>query len=238
MENNKISYIKPTHKIVARFASECFKFLKRGENILPSLLDFPVYFRHNRRMKMALDAGLPWISYRALQRLNEIIRPEMSVLEFGSGGSTLYLASRVASLTSVEHDQSWAEIVSIKKFNDPNKKIYYIPSDETCREEEFMSEYGMRYSGRCFKSYVLKAEDFAEESLDLVIIDGRARPACLKYSITKVKPGGFILFDNSDRPGYQPSISTYLPNWKREDFKGVTVYDAFFNATSIFQKPY
>lgn len=237
MESKQNSYLKPPYKIVARFASECYRYSKKGENLLSAILDFPAYYRYNRKMKMAIEAQLPWISHRALLRLEEIIRPEMSVLEYGSGGSTLFLANKVKMLISIEHDQSWAEFVSINIQNDSNKKLYYIPPDDSCSEEEFKSNYGMSYAGKYFKSYTLKALELAEESLDLLIIDGRARPACLKYAHSKVKHGGFILFDNSDRLEYQDSISSFLGDWKREDYKGVTVCDAFFNSTSIFQKP-
>lgn len=238
MESKQNSYLKPPFKIVARFASECYRYSKKGENLLSAILDFPAYYRYNRKMKMPIDAQLPWISHRALLRLKQILRPDMSVLEYGSGGSTLFLASRVDRLISVEHDQLWAEFVSIKIQNEPNKKLYYIPADERCEDEEFRSKYGINYSGKCFKEYVLKVLDLPDESLDLLIIDGRARPACLKYAHGKVKPGGYILFDNSDRLEYQESISFYLGDWHKEEFKGVTVYDAFFNTTSIFRKPY
>lgn len=237
MESKESSYIKPFYKIVARFASECFNYAKHRESVLSVLMDFPAYFRYNRKMKMAIEAQLPWITHRALHRLKEIIRPEMSVLEYGSGGSTLFLADRVKKLVSIEHDQSWAEYVSINIQNDSNKKLYYIPPDENSSEEEFRSNYGMSYAGNYFKTYTLKVLELSDESLDLLILDGMARPACLKYAHSKVKHGGYILFDNSDRLEYQDSISSYLGDWKREDYKGVTVYDAFFNSTSIFQKP-
>ena len=237
MEIKEPSYIKPPYKIVVRFLMECFNYLKKGENIWPVILDFPIYYKYNRKIKRAFDAELPWISHRALKRLEEIIHSEMNVLEYGSGGSTLFLADRVKQLISIEHDKSWAEIVSIKIKNHSNKKLYYIPADESCVEDEFRSNYGMSYSGKCFKTYSLKVLELADDSLDLLIIDGRARPACLKYAHKKVSPGGYILFDNSDRVEYQASITTYLRNWRREDYKGVTVYDAFFNSTSIFQKP-
>jgi hypothetical protein len=237
MENREAITYKPTYKILARFLAEVYHHFKSGNNVFPVLMDFPSYYRYNREKKRTIDLKLPWIAHRAMLRLKEILRNDMSVVEFGSGGSTLFLQHHVAKLTSIEHDKEWADLVSIKIANDQNKKICYIPPDKECLEEEFKSEYGMHYSGKCFKAYCLKALEFPDESLDLVIIDGRARSACLRYSHTKVKPGGYLLFDNSDRSGYQSAISEYLKGWKREDFNGVTISDAFFNSTSLFRKP-
>ena len=48
----------------------------------------------------ALADGAPWIPFAARDFLEKALRPEMRVCEYGSGGSTLFFASRVRELVS------------------------------------------------------------------------------------------------------------------------------------------
>jgi hypothetical protein len=38
--------------------------------------------------------NLPWISFSAFQRLDEVIKPDWNILEIGAGMSTIWLAKR------------------------------------------------------------------------------------------------------------------------------------------------
>lgn len=55
--------------------------------------------------------AVPFFGVAATFKLGEIVRPHHSVLEFGAGGSTLWLANRCAKVTSVENDAEWYEVV-------------------------------------------------------------------------------------------------------------------------------
>ncbi len=43
-------------------------------------------------LRVLLDEGLPWITFPAMRWLHGHLRPSMSVFEWGSGGSTVFLA--------------------------------------------------------------------------------------------------------------------------------------------------
>jgi len=49
----------------------------------------------------------PWLSDDAIAYLESILTPEMHVIEHGSGGSTLWFASRVVTVIAYEHDTDW-----------------------------------------------------------------------------------------------------------------------------------
>src|SRR5438309_11109525 len=49
-------------------------------------------------------AQQPWLSYRAIKCLDQLIGQDWSMLEFGCGMSTLWLARRCGFIYSVEHD--------------------------------------------------------------------------------------------------------------------------------------
>ena len=53
-----------------------------------------------------------------------------------------------------------------------------------------------------FKSYASDISHFPDRHFDLVIVDGRARPSCIWQSLAKVKPGGYLLVDNTKRDWY------------------------------------
>ena len=49
----------------------------------------------------------PWLGYRAVKRLDELIEPDWRILEFGSGMSTIWFARRCAFVLSLETDDRW-----------------------------------------------------------------------------------------------------------------------------------
>jgi hypothetical protein len=55
-----------------------------------------------------------WWTFGWMRRVERIVRPDMAVIEFGSGNSTLWLAGRVAALTSIEHHLDWHGFVAGK----------------------------------------------------------------------------------------------------------------------------
>lgn len=230
-------YVKPLLKIVARYTAECFNYLVSGKSIGMALRGFPAYYTYNRRMIPPFLAAKPWIAHYAFKRLESLIKPEMSVLEFGSGGSTLYLADKVASIYSIEHDPDWYRVIysALEKF--PSVHHVLVPAEKKEGPECYKSVHGLFSEGLNFEKYAHAADHLPGLSIDLLIIDGRVRPQCLIQAKSKLKPGGILLFDNSDRASYQPTISSELQGWEMEKYNGVTVYDAFFNETRIYFKP-
>src|SRR4028119_2375277 len=75
----------------------------------------PRYLRDRAPERSSLlEIQLPWISYGAIDFLEGYLKPDMTVYEYGSGGSTLFFASRVARVTSIEHDPLWYSLVQTK----------------------------------------------------------------------------------------------------------------------------
>src|SRR5689334_13154235 len=62
--------------------------------------------------KTPLDLELPWFSYAAIDFLQDYLKPDMVVCEYGSGGSTLFFARRAKSVFSIEDNPRWFELVS------------------------------------------------------------------------------------------------------------------------------
>lgn len=128
-----------------------------------------------------LHPDYPWLTKESIGILDRWIRPEHSVVEFGAGGSTLYFAARCGRLVSYEHDGNWHRKVSSRL-------------DE--------SRYG-HVELHCFAlddpRYCNHVCALADQSIDLVLIDGRRRAECTWNALPKLKPGGLLVIDNAER---------------------------------------
>ena len=52
----------------------------------------------------AFKERIPWMPFGATEWLKHFLKKDMKVFEWGSGGSTLFIAKRVKQIVSVEHD--------------------------------------------------------------------------------------------------------------------------------------
>jgi protein-L-isoaspartate O-methyltransferase len=122
---------------------------------------------------------VPWLGYRAVKRLEQIIHPDWSVLEFGSGMSTLFLAGRCRRVVSIESDPEWQG-----------------------RMREIFAEKGIDNVDLRFRDVEAYTElaDLADASFDLVVVDGIVRDRASIVAVRKVRPGGYVFLDNSDVP--------------------------------------
>ncbi|SMP19903.1 hypothetical protein [Algoriphagus winogradskyi] len=234
------NYTKPTYKIVGRYLSEIGKYLGQGKPITEALRGFPAYYLYCRNYKFPNEAELPWINHFAYKKLESLLKPDMNVLEFGSGGSTMFLKNKVKSIYSIEHDGEWFKEVVKNAGAHPGLTLnLHIPEKENNQDfpDLYKSVNGMYCDGFTFQNYAHAADHLPDGSIDLLIIDGRVRPACLIQTISKLKSGGILLFDNTERNSYQPFLEKYLKGWKSEKYQGVTVCHAFFSETSIYWKP-
>jgi predicted O-methyltransferase YrrM len=181
---------------------------------------------------------MPWITFRAIDWLDAYLKPDMNVFEYGAGGSTLYLAKRVRNVISVEHDESFHQLVSniLSKRTIRNCQLM-LHKAEPCEESgrDFASYQG-KYQGLCFESYVKAIDAYPDRSFDLVLVDGRARMACVKRALAKIKPGGAMMLDNSDRPSYAQA-SGLMGDIPRLDLAGVTPWNIEVSQTSVWQIP-
>ena len=130
------------------------------------------------------------------------------MFEWGSGASTVWLSARAASVVSVEHDPQWA--ASIAPVLGPNAQVRTVPAEPMvpahARDAVASSKPG--FEGLDFRAYV-DAIDQDDAAYDLIVIDGRAREACLERALAHLTPGAMILFDNVDRKRYRDAIARH-----------------------------
>ena len=158
----------------------------RGPQRLPRYLTHNVFTR-----RTPLDLELPWFSYAAIDFLEDYLRSEMRVFEFGSGGSTLFFGARCAAVAGVEDDANWRQLVLSKAEERGlgNIVLRHAPFDFAQRSGFETSEY-------------LNA--VRESRADVIVVDGNDpsfefRPICFRAAEAEIAAGGIIIVDDSWR---------------------------------------
>ncbi|MCC9603444.1 class I SAM-dependent methyltransferase [Stieleria sp. JC731] len=124
------------------------------------------------------------MNYSIVEFLSERLDSQMTLFEYGSGGSTRYFAQRVRQVTSVEYDKSWYDTVA--EDLPSNARLIYHPFDNTARYAETIQRQDTRF--------------------DVVVVDGQDRVRCVEQSLPCLTEAGIVLLDDSDRECYRPAF--------------------------------
>lgn len=183
--------------------------------------------------KSPLVIGLPWITFEAIDFLKDIVRPEMKVFEFGSGGSTRFFTERVAEVHCVEHHEGWYKKVANELHPHTHLDLRWIPGMEPTgvleKKHEDESKDGLDYS-----SYASAISKFDDAYFDLILVDGKARNACIATSLPKLRRGGWLLVDNSNRKAYSKTLGNLDASMVLKSF-GPSLGSKKFTQTSFYK---
>lgn len=175
---------------------------------------------------------LPWWTLSAVDAVDAFLaaRPDARAFEYGSGASTVWLSKRCAHVVSVEHDAGWAELVEAKAAGVDNIEIMAIVPEVAAVGDEAFRSGRAGYEDKSFRAYV-QAIEAAGGPFDLILVDGRARNACLWAAERHLAPGGIIIFDNAGRKRYRPAIEgSSLP---RREYRGLAACLPYVDNTCI-----
>lgn len=151
---------------------------------------------------------LPWWTFDAIDEVERFLASfdgRARVFEYGAGASTLWLSKRCAEVVSVEHDVGFAEFMAPVFASCPNVNVMVVPDVPATGAATEARSRRRGYEDRAFDAYV-DAIASQEGAFDLIIVDGRARTACLARATQRLSPRGMILFDNSERSEYRDAI--------------------------------
>jgi hypothetical protein len=154
---------------------------------------------------------VPWYTYPAIDFLEPRIEGGFRVFEYGSGWSTLWWAERSSEVHAVEHDEAWHGVVQAR-----------LPRNAHVTLAKGADAY-------------VREIDARGGEFDIVIVDGEHRNECARAAAARVKPGGAIVFDNSDRASFAEGIAHLSHSgWLRADFFGLTPCYPYKACTSVF----
>lgn len=128
---------------------------------------------------------IPWFTYPAVRFLEDRLKPEWRVLEFGSGMGTIWWSDKVEEVISLEHDAEWLERIS-----------------SSC------SAKLLNASSESAGAYIKPALNSGR--YDVVVIDGLFREECLSVAPDILTDGGVIILDDAQRSEYQSGIDSLL----------------------------
>lgn len=151
---------------------------------------------------------IPWYTFPAYEYLKSLDFKNSNVLEFGSGASSSWWAKRARTVTAIEHDKHWFDLV--KQRQTENLEILFASS-----------EY----------DYLTIIPD---RKFDLIIIDGMYRYKCAKVIKNNMNKGALVILDNSD---WYPDTARFLReeyDLLQVDMHGFGPINNYTWTTSIF----
>lgn len=129
---------------------------------------------------LKLSEAKPWWTEESIKMVQNILKPTWKVYEFGSGGSTIWLADKVSSVRAIEDNHHWfvrlREEIAVR--NIINVQVIY--RDITLGD------------------YMHDILSYPNENFDLIIVDNNFRRVeSFEKAVSKVKRGGLIFLDDS-----------------------------------------
>lgn len=213
-------------------------------------LSWPNQLRHLPRWQRSfrddyssLESEDPWLPYDLVERLDAFLTDESRVFEYGSGGSTLFFARRARTVTTVEHDREWYETVraALRKRGLGNVKLVFEPpvaSEATSTGDRRYRSNKSPYEDTSFETYVRTVQRLERASLDCLLIDGRARPDCIREGASYVAPGGWLIVDDAHRDRYRTALVALRDRWDEpRTFRGLTPRTDAPVPTALFVRP-
>lgn len=151
--------------------------------------------------------GVPWWTYRSIDVVEAWMagrKEPIRVFEYGSGASTVWLADRAAEVVSVEHHAGFSQVMAPVLAERAN--VEFLVVEPKAATTPLVGSNKPGHGGLDFSDYV-DTIDRVGGQFDVVVIDGRAREACLRAAVPHLAPRGIIVFDNSMRKRYQDAIA-------------------------------
>jgi hypothetical protein len=198
-------------------------------------------FLRSRSKDYLLHSDSPWITFDAIDYLEQFMTPDYRVFEYGSGGSTLFWLRWTRNVVSVEHDAIWYQMMQ-KRLGE-NSPVDYrliipgeltgLPHPDPADPSHYASD-DPPWRGLSFREYVCQIDGFRDASFDVVLIDGRARTSCADHAASKVRSGGLLIVDDAERVYYLTGAAEQLAGFVRHRFTGCRPVNKWFSSTDIY----
>jgi hypothetical protein len=177
---------------------------------------------------------IPWYTFEAIEFLKINLTKNHTIFEFGCGASTLFFASKVKKVISLESNRRWFEIITsiLKNSGDFLLEKNYF-SNTNC--EIFLMEDALDR-----EEYQNFAKNYSQKNhlkFDLLIVDSLKRFECVKNSFETIKNDGYLILDDSERPNYK-KIYDFLQknNFSYQDFLGIAPAQLRIKKTTFFRR--
>jgi len=158
---------------------------------------------------------LPWMNYHIIGFLEDRLTKDLTMFEYGSGNSTMFYASKVGSVKSIETDESWYSYVRDSMPANVELELF-------------------RQGGEPNYSEISGQQD---QKFDIVVVDAEERTECLMHADKAVTERGVILLDDATPDVHGPGMEHLASQgFRRLDFEGLKPASIRAYRTSIFYR--
>jgi len=192
--------------------------LKLGGSVqlyLESELKNNGWFRsfHTKRSVDAAGNPLPWCTYPFIAFIQPRLKNHFDVFEYGSGNSTRWYAAQVQSVQAVEHDEEWVKEVA--RLLPANAEVTY----------------------RALGEKYVSAVQMSGKKYQIIVVDGRKRVDCMRFSVDFLTADGVLILDNSERESYA-EVKGFMRalGFRWIDFYGMAPIVSHLTCTTIFYR--
>lgn len=145
----------------------------------------------------------PWMQDDQVELVEKILtsfgKEKINVLEWGSGGSTVYFPKFLKKKgidyfwMSLEHNEEWAKTMKKETANDKQVHIHLFKPHPDNPASINLDPY-VQHPRMCC--------DIVKKKFDFILIDGRARARCLVEAKFCIEEKGIILLHDAEREKY------------------------------------
>lgn len=153
--------------------------------------------------------------------ISSILNEDDTVLEYGSGSSTLYFSKYVKNYYSIEHVKAWYDTVSSQVQN--NTKIFHVEC--FFRDNNIHCDYSSEDHKLKWQPYFKKVHELPCGKYNKILIDGRARAYCAVEVLEYLDVNGLLMIhDYTHRSKYHNIVESL--------YKKINIIDSL----AVFQK--
>lgn len=181
-----------------------------------------------------ISLDLAWWSYAAIDAVADHLEArsgQARVFEYGSGASTAWLGRRAASVHSVEHDAGFHALLDGLLPPLPHVTVRLVEAVPSPSPRTPSQRRG--HTGLDFTDYVTAIDD-VDGPFDVVVVDGRARVACVRRALPRLATGGLLVLDNANRAEYSTVVRD--PSLHVDVLRGATPCLPYPTATAVVRQ--
>ena len=153
----------------------------------------------------------PFLAVNDKQMFYKYLDKSKIYFEYGSGGSTYQASIRnnIIKIYSVESDKKWQNILQ-QKITSNNVTYFFNEMNVLPNTWGYPGPNSSRIQHINYSNYIRKLTLEEQQSIDLILIDGRFRVACCLKCFDIINTDCLIVFDDFlDRPQYHVVLDYY-----------------------------
>jgi hypothetical protein len=137
--------------------------------------------------------GQPHFAQEDIETVTKLLDPDRTVIEYGSGSSTFYLAARSSRVASVDSSKNYVSAVreEARRRNLTNIHVSMVDIGPVRDWGWPIDQYPTKANIAKWKRYLSAPwENIGQQKVGLVVVDGRFRAACAAYAMARLLERG------------------------------------------------